>query len=546
MSNARPETMERITNPELAQAFIDEQLAAQNAQIGVRKVLLALSGGVGSSDVAALLIKAVGKTVQSDLHRFLFSRQSAFSVYFFDRRNNLHHSCVYGIKTMKEMTLMFRRILYVMLLSLLALFPSLAGADGQLTAEPVLGIYDTATEKLVRNITDELHAPSLKPGEYYSFGFKLSNSNPTKMQCSNLYARIDGGDPIRWKDRTFQPGQTVTLHIVSKHMKKVSAGIHRVSFYADGKLVRTASFTMPKNWGSVMKLPTAAELKKQNIHGRSPYIVFCPEFPGVKGFTEYSVDVNIEYSPKGTYVSLMNWEYDFSELKKKYKKVYTDYGLSGGYCGLQTWGDGTQAVIMTLWTVFAEDNRGNKTAIKGKLLKPENQKNEEYNDSFEGSFVHCVYEYDWKPGNPYRVLVQMYPSQDGQTTLVSLWLCDLVTNRWDEVIVYDTCLKNAFMKGNGCGFLECYETSYSADLRTVELSNFRARSVKTNQWVSGKKVTFTVNTIMNADKMHFTGSYNFGADGNTFWIATTGLKNRCRLPRNKTYTVNHCASGSPY
>ena len=59
--NKRPEDMEHITTPELAQAFIDEQVEAIRAQIDDQKVLLALSGGVDSSVVAALLIKAIGK-----------------------------------------------------------------------------------------------------------------------------------------------------------------------------------------------------------------------------------------------------------------------------------------------------------------------------------------------------------------------------------------------------------------------------------------------------------------------------------------------------
>ena len=61
MQDMRPQDMKRIDSSELAQAFIDEKVAEIREQVGDKKVLLALSGGVDSSVVAALLVKAIGK-----------------------------------------------------------------------------------------------------------------------------------------------------------------------------------------------------------------------------------------------------------------------------------------------------------------------------------------------------------------------------------------------------------------------------------------------------------------------------------------------------
>ncbi|MBR7100347.1 MAG: glutamine-hydrolyzing GMP synthase subunit GuaA, partial [Clostridia bacterium] len=60
-ANKRPENMQRIVTQALAQAFIEEQIELVRKQVGDKKVLLALSGGVDSSVVAALLVKAIGK-----------------------------------------------------------------------------------------------------------------------------------------------------------------------------------------------------------------------------------------------------------------------------------------------------------------------------------------------------------------------------------------------------------------------------------------------------------------------------------------------------
>ncbi|MBQ6865574.1 MAG: glutamine-hydrolyzing GMP synthase subunit GuaA, partial [Clostridia bacterium] len=91
----RPENMKRIDTPALAQAYIDEQVAAIREQVGDSKVLLALSGGVDSSVVAALLIRAIGdKLVAVHVNHGLLRKgepEQVIEVF----RNQMHATLIY-------------------------------------------------------------------------------------------------------------------------------------------------------------------------------------------------------------------------------------------------------------------------------------------------------------------------------------------------------------------------------------------------------------------------------------------------------------------
>ena len=105
-ANRRPETMERITTKELALAFIEEQIALVREQVGDKTVLLALSGGVDSSVVAALLIKAIGKQLISVHvnHGLMRKGESEAVVEVF--RNQLDANLVYVDATERFLTLL--------------------------------------------------------------------------------------------------------------------------------------------------------------------------------------------------------------------------------------------------------------------------------------------------------------------------------------------------------------------------------------------------------------------------------------------------------
>ena len=93
-----------------------------------------------------------------------------------------------------------------------------------------------------------------------------------------------------------------------------------------------------------------------------------------------------------------------------------------------------------------------------------------------------------------------------------------------------------------CAFLEDFSASGHdhAAIRTMSLSNFRVRDRRTGKWIGTKKASFR------QDYDH-RGSYNYGAQGNTFWAITSSIEGLCRKPKqNMSSTVKSCETNAPY
>ena len=122
--NVRPESMQRIVNFELANAFIDEQIKAIREQVGDKKVLLALSGGVDSSVVAALLIKAIGKQLVCVHvnHGLMRKNESENVVEIF--RNQLDANLIYVDATDRFLDLLKDRAVSARAVKIRAVYPA--------------------------------------------------------------------------------------------------------------------------------------------------------------------------------------------------------------------------------------------------------------------------------------------------------------------------------------------------------------------------------------------------------------------------------------
>ena len=294
------------------------------------------------------------------------------------------------------------------------------------------------------------------------------------------------------------------------------------------------------DWSSTMNIPSYSAQQSCGTGDTAPYLVCTPDFGGTDKYIEYAVDFRCEYQPETTYLAVANWCTESNQLNAKYTKIERDYGIAG-YCGFQVLHDGTHVAIMSIWDTFCTDARGSTTAIRAKLIYPENDPSQTYRNintnngkvqwGDEGRFAQCLVPYDWKEDHNYRAVLQIYNTYTGASGYINFSVCDLETGVWTRLIAFDLGYDDAYMTWN-CTFLENWSPSYAGRPRAVVLGNYQVRSYTTGEWVWARQTRLEQN-------YNHQGSYNFGTANGNVWMITCGIPGLCRTPAAGTYSIGH-------
>ncbi len=297
-----------------------------------------------------------------------------------------------------------------------------------------------------------------------------------------------------------------------------------------------------RDWQDVMLLPSFSDIQKHNNSSRerSPYVAAWLDSHTEGNFTQFSVDFKADYVPAATYCSPVNFNIDYSPLLEKYDAIENGRGVSG-YGGLQRQTDGTKFnSILSIWDVYCKKKSGGKDTIRATLIKPDGAEAITYNH--EGNGVSFRPEYSWKPMKWYRMLIQLGVSEATGNTTLEQWIGDLAEKKWRQLCVFDLGAPNLKFKGQIAVFLENFNPNTSGDIRTIEFKNVRIYSVEKQKWVSVYAGYFYMSE---GNEVKTSGSYQFGAEDDTFWMITTGVPN-CATPQSpETFTVQNSETGSP-
>ena len=402
-----------------------------------------------------------------------------------------------------------------------------------------------------KKVTKKIAVTVLSSKKYKAVKKVKIVSAPTSLRVGMTAKLAIAFSPTKPSDKNviYKSSNPKVLSVSAKGtVKALKAGKAKVTVTSCANTKAKASVTIEvdkrsllnrSKWADRMSLPTNKQMNAFKASERSPYLVCWPEFENTSGYTEYAVDFKADSQPRATYVNIGNWKMDVGSLKKKYKSVTTDDDDDPGaaYAGFQVLEDGRKVAIMSVWKMFLVDKNGNKSTLDAKRIYPKEAAVASDFDG-EGTGVKTIVDYDWQAGKTYRALIQCGKTKAGNSTLV-FKVCDLESGKWTKLIAYDLGYANSHMGKLAC-FLENYLPEFAAEVRTAEWSNYRAKSIDTDSWVSAKSAK------MERQFEQWPGSYSFGSTDSCFWAITSGVPNLCTPPENGTlFKVTTAEEGSP-
>ena len=389
-----------------------------------------------------------------------------------------------------------------------------------------LAVYSIAHESYVRSANgDAGHTNTLGADEYFTPVLNVEYYGADPLTWQEMYVTLDDGEHWGWSAGELASGSSMLLHIYHSNMKNVGEGQHTARWYIDGREVWSYTFTLQQdfNWEQLTQLPTQAEIDAHNVSAtlRSPYIAAWLDVPGDVNYSEYQIDFKSDHAPRGSYFAIGNFMMDYSALQKQYKKVYTEYGITG-YAGFQNIYNGKKICIMSVWDTYCEDSAGNVTVVRATPVYPQDAyKSGEFGG--EGVGAQCLVEYDWKKNRWYRATLKAYDGDNGNTQL-EFWVMDLETGEQTLICAYDLGVGGVTFRGDNCIFLENYLPEYSGDIRTMEIKNAKVLETESGRWRSVNEGNVYPNS--GALDTSYQGSFDYGVEKDRLWIMTTGVGDR--------------------
>ena len=382
-----------------------------------------------------------------------------------------------------------------------------------------LGLFSSASHRLLRYCGRRGNLSLPKDGEYFSFVLRLRNNSSRHYIWKEACVRVDGGQAWHWAGAALEAFSERICHIYPENMKKcLSPGTHTAVWYLDGRPVHQERFVFFREtaWQERFPIPSQKEIAQyRNPRSlRSPYIAGWLSIPPQTRFTEYTVDFQAGLLPKGTYGCLGYWSMELAGLKG----LQPDKPYAQAYAGVQRLRDGQTVGIMSFWDVFCTDRLGRKQTLRPELLYP---KTAIGGKAFtgEGTGARCLTPFQWESGRWYRMHLRSFRSPETGTTLVEQWILDPDTGEKHLLCCYDTKIPNSAFEGSVAVFLENFTPDTAGEVRSMVIRDPMYRRQDTGAWERVSSVY-----VHSQDGLpHYEGSYAFGAEENRVWMITSGV-----------------------